>query len=130
MDKTEKGASHVSLGFDRLGRTNISYYDAAGADLKFARRSAGGRWGLTTVASKGSVGKFSRVVFQPAGIPHIMYYNASDTSLYQASLTPKGWRTNQVATGGGTYVAAATLFGQKLILLRDGASGELREVVV
>ena len=130
VDKTEKGASHISLGFDRLGRTNISYYDAAGADLKFARRSAGGRWGLTTIASKGAVGKFSRVVFQPAGIPHVMYYNASDNSLYQASLTPKGWRTNQIATGGGTYVAAATLFGQKLILFRDGASGELREVVV
>jgi subtilisin family serine protease len=127
---SKRGATHTSFAFDSVRRPIISYYDAAGKELRFARRSAAGRWDVSTIDSNGSVGKFSRIIPGSASTAQVFYYNATEASVYRATLGASGWSTSRIATGGGTYLSAANLFGQKLILFRDAESGVLREAVV
>lgn len=129
VDESKRGFTYTSLAFDSHGRPLVSYYDANGADLKAARRSNAGRWDLTTIATEGSVGKFSRMVTGSGSSASIFYYNASDRSVYEATLSKKAWRTSQVASDGGKFLAAADVFGQKLIVFKDGRSSLMREVL-
>lgn len=91
---------YVSLAFDAQGRPNMSYYDAAAGDLKFGRW-AGGAWQTQTIASQGTAGLYSNLAIDAAtGATRIVYYNRTDDTIGQASLTAHGWKGAPVLSGG------------------------------
>ena len=68
----------VSIEVAPGGAVGISYFDASGADLGYAKRAPGeaGAWTLTTVDSAGDVGRYSSLTYDGDGHPHISYFVA------------------------------------------------------
>ena len=69
----------VSIKVAPDGAVGISYFDAGEADLRYAERAPGeaGGWTITTVDSKGDVGRYSSLAFDGRGNPSITYFSAT-----------------------------------------------------
>jgi hypothetical protein len=78
----------TSLALDNRDNPCISYYDHhPNYDLKLARFD-GTVWIIQTVDSGGDVGQYSSLALDPAGCPHISYYDATNGDLKYAYLPP------------------------------------------
>ncbi len=90
----------------------ISYYDAAHGDLKYARKDARGQWILETVDQVGDVGRYSSIAIapRPPYTPHISYYDATNQRLKHAYRDGQGWKVETVDANGnrvGLYTSIA-----------------------
>src|SRR5262245_4184485 len=62
-----------SIALDRAGNPHITYYDATGGNLKYARR-VGGSWIVETAdGSANDVGESSALALDNDGNPHVSY---------------------------------------------------------
>jgi hypothetical protein len=129
IDDNGAGGGFVSLAFDGNGRPAFSYYDAANADLKFARQAASGTWSKTAIASKNSQGLYSNLFFQ-AAVPTIYFFNKTGNSLNAARGDGgAGWAFEALAMGGGRENrVAVSAAGQETFSWYDDASGGLKVV--
>ena len=74
---------YTSLALDPRGYLHISYFDATGADLKYARWDGLG-WHIETVDYHQNVGKHTSLALDAAGDPHISYYDDTNDELEYA----------------------------------------------
>lgn len=103
VDDTISGGGNISLAFDQNELPAFSYYDAANANLKFARYG-NGKWNTSTLASKGSQGLYTNLFFDPGNsfLPVIYYYNKTADALMTARATDSStWEFETLAAGGG-----------------------------
>ena len=125
IDDTKKGGGFISLAFDNQGRAAMSYFVADGADLRYAHFD-GRKWTHQTVASSGSVGQYSLLLFDPSGTAEIFFYNQSTNAPMLATSHKSSWLLSSIARGGGTFLSAAAGPGDaKTFVYRDSASGTL-----
>ncbi len=73
----------TSLAIDAAGYAHISAYDAANADLVYARQSPAG-WRADVVVDRGDVGRGSSLALTAAGRPLISFYDATTRDLMLA----------------------------------------------
>jgi hypothetical protein len=103
---TGTAGGQTSLAYLPNGRPAFSFYDAASADLRYARYD-GTKWSTQTITAAGSVGKYSALVFDGKNLPTVYYYNATSDDLYLArGSSGTKWTLVRLADGG-TYVSAA-----------------------
>jgi len=89
-----------SATFDRFNRPHISYCDVFRGDLRYATQNAAGQWHITTVASRGAVGKYTAIATNPQGLPRIVFYDQDKKSLNYAWLDTKhAWHIETIAWG-------------------------------
>jgi len=98
---TINGGGYTSLAFDAGGNPAVSYYDAHVADLKFARRSAGGVWSAESVALRRSQGLYTSLFFGAGGEANIAFYNKTTDNLVLATENIGGWGFRTLVTGAG-----------------------------
>lgn len=89
---------------DSAGRPHISYYNATGQDLKYARWT-GNTWVTETVDAAGNVGQYSSLALDSAGNPRIAYVNTSNGDLkFAKDIDPNpaatSWVTETIDTAG------------------------------
>lgn len=103
---TSGAGGQTSLAYLPNGRPAFSFYDAASADLRYARYD-GTKWSTQTITAAGSVGRYNALVFDAKDLPTVYYYDASSDDLYLArGTTPTKWTRVRLADGG-TFVSAA-----------------------
>lgn len=102
VDDTQTGGGNISLAFDQNNLPAFSYYDAANANLKFAR-FGNNKWNVSTLASKGSQGLYTNLFFDPGNdfLPVIYYYNKTNDALTVARSNSSTWEFEVLAAGGG-----------------------------
>ena len=105
VDISTAGISYISLAFDTSGRASISYQETGFGDLKFALNK-NGKWTTGTIASKGSVGMYTRLVYGADGIANIFYYSKQLNTLMQAKGYLGNWTITQLQSGGGRFISA------------------------
>ena len=127
IDATTKGVSFISMLADPSGRMSVSYYDASPANLKYAALK-NGKWVTNTIASSGTVGLYSKLLFSDQGVADIFYYDRSHDALMEATGTLGSFSTIQLATAGGKYIAAdeSPVSGQVSYSFYDDASAGLK----
>lgn len=69
----------TSIGLDAQSRPAISYYDDAGQQLAYASLDDNG-WSVQVVDGDGDAGRYSSLVFDSSGNPHISYYVATSAN--------------------------------------------------
>jgi len=95
---------YISLAFDRSNRPAISHYDSERGDLRFAKailntRTGLMRFGAQTVASRGTVGAYSALYYDAAGVATILFRDKSHDQLVQARFRDT-WTITPLADGG------------------------------
>ena len=85
---------NVALAVSDSGQVGMSYFNNNSADLIFASLTDG-TWQLETVDAEGDVGRFSSLVFDDDGNPHVSYY-ANDGTIRYATRTIDGWSIEDV----------------------------------
>jgi hypothetical protein len=105
---TRSGGGYISMNYNN-GMPAFSYYDAFNADLKYAQRSARGRWAISTVASSNSQGLYTDLAWTfDTNQPAIVYYNkTADSVMLAYRRLDLSWGFETEATGGGRNVTAS-----------------------
>ncbi|MEN3046997.1 MAG: Ig-like domain-containing protein [Candidatus Hydrothermales bacterium] len=101
---------YSSIAVDELNRIHISYYDSTNGNLKYALYD-GNIWKFETVDGIGSgnpnVGKWTSIAIGPNNLPHIAYYDVTNTNLKYAHFNGTNWVIETV-DGAGTAVGQYT----------------------
>ena len=110
IDNDTRGVSYISAAFDRNDRMGVSYYDASPADLKFAitNNPFTPDWRSVTVSKKGTVGLFSQLTFDDAGVANILFYNRNQDALFLARGSVSAMTASRAQPNGGRF-ASTTL---------------------
>ncbi len=88
-----------SVAFDANDVPHLSYCDAYHADLKYATR-VGSSWTISSVVSRGKVGKYTALDVDSHGRPAIAFYDQDMKYLRYAWRQPDGtWKDERVAWG-------------------------------
>jgi len=108
-DSLTGGVSYISLATDPNGAERVSYYDAGPADLKFAQRTSPKKnnWKIFKVASKGTVGLHSKLLFSARGVAYILYYERNSNTLRMAFGRDGAFSTQIIGDNGGRLVSVA-----------------------
>jgi hypothetical protein len=122
--RVNAGGGPTSLAYDGKNAA-FTFYDSSRADLLLAAHD-GRKWGVTTVAGKGSQGDAHALLFDTKGRAHVYYHNQSMGSLVYARLSTGRWTYTTLASGGGAFVSADTSprTGARSVLHRAG-NGQL-----
>jgi hypothetical protein len=84
IETSSSPIEYTSIDVDPVTNTPfICYYDAGGKDLKIAYKSLG-VWSTQIVDSIGDVGKYCSLEVDSTGLPHIAYYDASNSEVKYA----------------------------------------------
>ncbi len=86
---------YTSLGVDKNGRVQISYYDATTGKLKVARMPADGSWEIQVVDEVGDVGLYTSLFVYPPDdplTPSVSYYRA-DSEQLKVTCFESSWQT-------------------------------------
>jgi hypothetical protein len=105
IDATTKGVAYISLNFDPNGRPSASYYDAAPGDLKYSVFKSG-KWVSNRVATTGTVGLYTKLLFSGDKMANILYYDKTKDVLMLAVGTLGSFSTTQLASKAGRYISA------------------------
>jgi hypothetical protein len=105
VDTSTAGMSYISLAYDTSGRASISYQETGRGDLKFALLKKG-RWTTDTIASKGAVGMYSKLVFAADGYANIFYYSKQLNTLMEARGYLGNWDLSLLKNDGGRFISA------------------------
>jgi len=130
---TKYGGGFISLAFSPVTkRPAMSYYDAYNADLKFATYN-GSAWSARAVASKGSVGLYSNLRINAAGVADILYFSKTTDSVFRATATSaaaSAWGfTEAVPAGAGRWITRAnTTAGAETLAVLKGTDLEILDV--
>jgi hypothetical protein len=75
VDSVHPDGGNTSIAVDSTGLPHISYYEANGNDLKYARRLCTPMctWSIETVAAGGDVGRYNSIALDAHNNPHISY---------------------------------------------------------
>ena len=79
---------------------------AGAEDLHYAHFD-GRKWTHQTVASSGSVGQYSTLMFDSSGVANIFFYNQNTNAPMLAMAHKGAWLLSSIARGGGTFLARA-----------------------
>jgi hypothetical protein len=110
---TQIGGGYISLAFNPVTKLPaFSYYDAYNANLKYATFN-GSVWSNTTIASKGSVGLYTSLLFDSTGKADILYYNKGSDSVFQARPSAGIWSLTQITSDGGRWISRAVAGGHE-----------------
>jgi len=110
------------------GNPAVSYFNDVDGDLMYAEYD-GATWTIETVATEGSVGKFSSLQIDADGTPHIAFYNESSQSagtVQYASRVGGEWQVEDIATLDD--VELGMLGARRITSLALGSDGEPRVV--
>jgi hypothetical protein len=94
VDPYEDAGDQSQMALDGSGRPHISYLNKITNDIWYATRAASGVWTRLRVAPAGAttlsapIGGYTSVAVTPAGVPHVVWYNAATASLQHASYNP------------------------------------------
>jgi hypothetical protein len=131
VDATFTTGYYPSLQFDNSDAPVISYYDKTHADLKFAQVNSGGTWSISTIDSKGDVGRYSSLKINPlTGRWAVAYESTSGGAFKYAEQAKSGlWSTQTIDTngaGGGFISLAFDPAGLPSFSYYDAANSDLR----
>jgi hypothetical protein len=131
IDAKTSGVAYISLVFDPNGRASVSYQNVGPADLKYAALK-NGKWIINTVASTGSVGFYSKLVFSSNGVANLFYYDKGSNLLMKASGMLGSFSSTQLTDNGGKFIAAdnSPIDAKINISWLDSASGAMEFEVV
>jgi hypothetical protein len=119
---TKHGGGYVSLAFNpKTSRAAFSYYDAYNANLKYASFN-GSTWSNQTIASKGSVGLYSSLLFDSSGNADVLYYNKGTDSVCRAKSSGGVFGLTQITTGGGRWISRASMTGRQSFAYLKGSA--------
>ena len=108
---TQIGGGYISLAFNPVTKLPaFSYYDAYNANLKYATFN-GSAWSSTTIASKGTIGLYTDLLFDSTGKADILYYNKGTDSVFSAAGSGGVWGLTQITTDGGRWISRAVTAG-------------------
>ncbi len=102
---TIMGGGYMSMAFspakDAAGvyQPSVSYYDAGGANLKYAITD-GVTWYTTTVASTGKQGLYTNLLYDKTGVASIFYFDKSNNRGLRAKGSFKKWALTNLGSGG------------------------------
>jgi hypothetical protein len=91
---------YTSIAVNSFGYPQISYYDYANGNLKFASWN-GSNWMISTIDSYGDVGSYTSVALDKNEMPHISYYDATLGNLKYTRWTGIAWTMPAVIDNGG-----------------------------
>ncbi len=117
--------SDRSLVLDAAEHPHIAY----GGDFLYYAWYDGTTWRLETVDSSGGVGRYASLALDPAGFPHIAYYDATNADLKYAYQDETGWHLQVVDSAGevgGWCSLALDSAGRPRITYLDETNGDLR----
>jgi len=90
-------ASSSAIAYDSAGNLHLAFYDESSKNLKYAKRSAAGVWGNTTVVDAGfMVGQFVSLAIDSSNHPGIAYYDANKADLKYAHFNGSSWAVSTV----------------------------------
>jgi hypothetical protein len=116
------GGGYISLAFNpKTKLPAFSYYDAYNANLKFATFN-GSAWSSTTIASKGTIGLYTNLLFDSTGKADILYYNKGNDCLYEARPSSGVWSLTQITTDGGRWISRAVTGGHSTFAYIKGST--------
>jgi hypothetical protein len=92
----ETGATHPSIVVGVLG-LHLTYYDAINEDLYYSGPPG---YPSGPIDSEGNTGKWSCIVLDQFGWPHISYYNCDASALMYTYYDSEEWHTETVDTEG------------------------------
>lgn len=87
VDQSANVGDYISAAMDANESIHVAYYDAGGANLKYARK-IGSTWNVMYVDESGSVGNYCSLAVDADNIPHISYYDATNRWLKYATIQP------------------------------------------
>ena len=99
VDYTANVGSFSALAIDDNNVSHIAYYDIAGGNLKYSSHSYNGinstaEWVTSTIDSTGDVGYRPAVAIDSKNIPHIIYFDNTNSGLKYSSYTGTAWSTS------------------------------------
>ena len=100
VDRGDVG-EYASIAVDASGVAHIAYFDAANADLKYAR-GKGDAWSTVTVAGEeSSSGSGTDIAVDANGRVHVCYKHGTTDQLgYATSTDGESWEAGDLAAGG------------------------------
>ena len=130
----------IVIGSD--GQPVISYYYKNGGDLRLAKFN-GGVWKLSTIATTGDVGRYSKLAINPAtnqlsvafedtSTGHFMYADSSVVAAASPSLPSSGYvwtiaTADGITRGGGGYISLNfNAAGQPAMSYYDAVNADLK----
>jgi hypothetical protein len=142
IDSKNTVGYYPSITFDNDGQPVVSYYYKNGGDLRIAKLN-GANWNISTIASTGDVGRYSRLMMNPT--THKLAIGFEDTStgrfmyaedVYSPSSlapVPPGGYSWSIATadgltkGGGGYISLNfNAAGQPALSYYDAFNADLK----
>ena len=130
IDATGNSGQFLSLAQDGDGVLHAAYYDAANADLKYARRSAAGVWSTQTIDSKNTVGLYPSIAIDANDRPVISYYAKTGGNLKLATFNGAAWNISTLASTNdvGRYSSLALHpgNGKLAVAFEDTSTGGLK----
>ena len=117
---------NVSPALAPDGNPAVSYFNDRDGDLMYAEYD-GANWTIETVATEGTVGKFSSLQIDGQGIPHIAFFEeggASTGVVRYASRVDGEWQIEDIATLDD--VELGMLGARRITSLALGSDGEPR----
>jgi len=117
---------NVSPALAPDGNPAVSYFNDRDGDLMYAEYD-GTSWTIETVATEGTVGKFSSLQIDAQGTPHIAFYKeigAGTGAVQYASRIDGGWQVEDIATLDD--VELGMLGARRITSLALGSDGEPR----
>jgi hypothetical protein len=97
---TEFQGGRVSLGLDSTDKAHVSYYDAAGRELKYVT-NASGSWATEGVPSAGKVGDFNSIAVDSWDKVHISHAETSSGELRYTTDASGSWVTEALPSPEG-----------------------------
>jgi hypothetical protein len=120
---------YCSLAVGANSVPQVSYWDAASRDLRYARRVGAGHWATETVDASGDVGHSTALSLDTASYPRIAYYDATNlklkTAYFDGYVWTKQFADTQAGRGANCAIARAST-GTPHILYYDQTSLNLR----
>jgi hypothetical protein len=109
VDDTDNKGRYPSMAIDNQDNLHLSYYNATGGSLRYAKGTAdGSSWDRMNVDA-GGTGLYTSITLDNANFPHISYFEDTGDNLRYARWNGTGWELHNVDSEGvlGWYTSIA-----------------------
>jgi len=128
VDKSGDAGYYASLAISKFNQSQISYYDKANGNLKFAYKS-GNVWNFEVIDSTDDVGMYSSLAIDNNLVLHVSYYDLTNGNLKYAVKPGGTWLPEIVDSSGdvGLYSSLAlTPSGEPGISYYDRTQADMK----